>query len=665
MPSSDLNASEYYLKQNSKYLVVLLHGYGSFKLLNFRFNLRTKLKGIKQVIENNDSGWNDNPECFDCADIYFPDLTEEMSVFSTVNPNAIVRKILDNINKIWRDRKDKYEKIYLIGYSAGALLARKIYICACSQTEFQAIPLEKEFDSFDFELSNQWAVKVDRIILLGGINRGWSIDHHLSLFRSMLWTVLAGIGNVMMLFGKKPFIFSLRKGASFVTQLRIQWIYLERQNALKEPLGKALTVQLLGSRDNLVSPEDNIDSVTGRNFIYLEVPFSDHFSVLEITASKNNQKPNKSKLYQKRKDVFLSALTEDRETLETKSSPLTTGTDIITLPHKYSANDPQKVTDVIFVIHGIRDEGHWTNKIAQEVILQNERANQIRVGNGQKLHYFEIETSRYGYFPMLLFALPWTRRAKLAWFMEQYAENLMLYPNAEFSFIGHSNGTYLLAQALQQYQFCKFKRVVFAGSVVPKEYDWHQYIDREKRVEFVLNYVATLDWVVAIFPNFLHFFQKDLGSAGHDGFEAGFDPNVNLKSQLITADKKIAKSCRVCNIKYVRGQHGAALDEYAWKAIAKFIVEDISDLANLAGLQPAEIFKYSRGIGSEGKLWNNVLESALEVIGKHPWIAWGIIITVLTLIGSLILVELPWGEWEKTVAFTVYLGVIWNVLTKI
>ena len=625
----------------------------------FKFDLRNRLNQVKKVIEESDLAFSKDGKDDNNIDIYFPNMTKETSVFSTENANNIVRKILCDINKIWRDKEEKFEKVYFIGYSMGALLARKTYVCACAcgKTNSIDIPLEAEFNGFDFKLSNQWAAKIDRIILLGGINRGWSINHHLSLFRSLLWSIIVGIGNVMMLFNKKPLVFSIRKGSSFVTQLRIQWIYMrKRTDSKKQELGKALTIQLLGSKDNLVSPEDNVDSITGRDFIYLEVPFSDHLNVVEIIDSKNKNKLDLDNHCRKRKDVFLSALIDDIATLEEKSSPLTAHTEIATISHKYSARNPDNVTDVIFVIHGIRDEGHWTNKVAQQVILENEKANKIRINQNRKTRHFEIETSRYGYFPMLLFALPWTRRKKLAWFMDQYAENLVLYPNATFSFIGHSNGTYLLAQALEKYQFCKFKRVVFAGSVVPKEYDWHKYIEREARVEFVLNYVATFDWVVAIFPNFLNLFQKDLGSAGHDGFDAGFENSIKTKNN---------KSEKVRNIKYIKGQHDAALNEYIWKAIAKFIVDDAPGLLNLAELQPNQISKYSRGINSNGKLRDNILEFCLEIVGRFPVIVWAIIILGLILIGAFILFQIPWGEWQKAVVFMVYLGLIWQVLTRI
>ena len=60
--------------------------------------------------------------------------------------------------------------------------------------------------------------------------------------------------------------------------------------------------------------------------------------------------------------------------------------------------------------------------------------------------------------------------------MDKYAEAKALFPNAEFSYVGHSNGTYLLARALTDYTCCSFKYVVFAGSVVRTDYNWSKYL---------------------------------------------------------------------------------------------------------------------------------------------------------------------------------------------
>ena len=72
---------------------------------------------------------------------------------------------------------------------------------------------------------------------------------------------------------------------------------------------------------------------------------------------------------------------------------------------------PQKPRDdvkhVIFVIHGIRDVGYWTNKIARRV------QDIARTAAPPKV--YAPETSNYGYFAMFPFLLPARRREKVEW----------------------------------------------------------------------------------------------------------------------------------------------------------------------------------------------------------------------------------------------------------
>ena len=101
---------------------------------------------------------------------------------------------------------------------------------------------------------------------------------------------------------------------------------------------------------------------------------------------------------------------------------------------------------------------------------------------------------------MLPFILPWVRQEKVEWLMDEYVGAKARYPNASFSYVGHSNGTYLLARALRDYPAVRFRNVLFAGSVVRRDYRWDQAI-RAGQVICVVNMVATSDWVVAIFPS--------------------------------------------------------------------------------------------------------------------------------------------------------------------
>ena len=110
--------------------------------------------------------------------------------------------------------------------------------------------------------------------------------------------------------------------------------------------------------------------------------------------------------------------------------------------------------------------------------------------------------------------------------MDEYTETLAKYPNVKtIDLIGHSNGTYLMASALAHYDSLRVDKVVFAGSVVPQDFDWERVKSRIKKNGLVRNYVAADDWVVALFPRLfelpiLNFLGNDIGSAGFNGFRA-------------------------------------------------------------------------------------------------------------------------------------------------
>ncbi len=167
--------------------------------------------------------------------------------------------------------------------------------------------------------------------------------------------------------------------------------------------------------------------------------------------------------------------------------------------------------------------------------------------------------------------------------------------------------------------------MVFAGSVVRTDYNWSKYIEKGQ-VKAVLNYVATGDFVVAIFPKAFQLLGlQDLGSAGHDGF------NSNNS---------------VSNVKFVKGDHGAALNELNWDSIAAFIVDSNPNLlpSQIASTKPSPI---------------------VILVGRIAPVIWLIILLVLILIGYFILFNTYWAEWQKTTAFLVYIWSIYQTLTKI
>jgi hypothetical protein len=375
------------------------------------------------------------------ADFFIP--TIPASRFSFADPIEIVQKLLIDIDIL--DTRRGYQRITLIGHSLGALLARKLYVCACGENV--DAPFEPKIDAMR---QRPWAEKVDRIILMAGMNRGWSISHHMGFWLTIGFRVGILLGTVLWWFkGRPPLIFTIHRGSTFITQLRIQWLSMLRHrkppidpaNAIvRGDLAEPTTIQLLGSVDDMVSPDDNIDLSTGGGFVYLDVPRSGHGDVIDM---------DDTEVGVGRRKVFAEALDSDPAVLRTRSLQ----------PVDKRIEPDGSVKDVIFVIHGIRDVGYWTQKIARRVMdLWREE--------GQDRRFASI-TATYGYYTMLPFLLPWKRREKVLWLMDQYTEALAVYPQANFSYVGHSNGTYLLARALEENQSCHFKRVVFAGSVVP------------------------------------------------------------------------------------------------------------------------------------------------------------------------------------------------------
>ena len=525
------------------------------------------------------------------ADVLVPDLP--LGTFSTAKPSQIVSSLLTQIDELWQQKiehGDPYRSITIIGHSMGALIGRKLYVCACGEHKKRA-PFEEDIEASH---PRPWADCVDRIILLAGMNRGWEINHHLSKFAAITWTLGVFFGDMFRILRLgDPIIFAIRRGSVFLTELRVQWL-LMRRSADEKCVGKALTIQLLGSIDDMVSPNDNVDLVVGRDFVYLDVPHSGHENVIEFDDARYGEG---------RRKVLLNALKCSEEELEQKQI----------LPADTGFGEPDaSVTDVVFVIHGIRDEGYWTHKIARKIKEKGKLHNRV----------IATETSSYGYFPIAQFVFPSERNRKMQWFMDQCVEAMAMYPAADLSFVGHSHGTYLLARALELYTCCRFQRVVFAGSVVHTRYNW----DKRKakgQIEEVANYVATNDWVVAWFPGT---FQKlrfqDLGGAGHLGFESPL----------------------VQQVTYVQGDHGAAIQEDNWQAIADFV------------------------LGQSASSPSPLLKQRHDWLSMIPGLLIWLVIVLVAFGGALgltwVLTWQRWEEWQLTLALTAYIYAVWLFIKK-
>ncbi len=455
------------------------------------------------------------------ADLLIPGLPLHLT--SNADPVAITIALLEAIDSAEKQRQERfgegYSEIILIGHCVGALLARKLYIFA--QGENDDAVFEATLDR------RPWAHKVMRIILLASLNRGWSIESNLPRAKAVLLRCGEGIARLL---NKGHLWLSCRRGADFITELRIQWLSMLRHNDRA-----ALTIQLLGTIDDLVIQDDDIDLQIGKNFIYLEVPRSGHKNVIDFEGEAGAV----------RRAIFVDALTASEQHLKNKNE--------IQIAPEHEPDT--SVRNVVFIVHGIRDHGFWTNRVARKI---------QRVARDEEQRYITV-TSSYGYFPMWPFIFSYFKRQmNVFWLMDQYTLALAKYPNARFSFVGHSNGTYLLASALEMYPSCRFDRVVFAGSVIRTTFPWDQMITAG-RIREIRNFVATNDWVVAVFPGvYEQLGISDLGRSGSDGFK----PDLPVDQH-----------------KWVGGGHNAAIKEDTWQSIAEFIVKGRS--APAPELKPA------------------------------------------------------------------------------
>ncbi|MEO0802639.1 MAG: alpha/beta hydrolase [Cyanobacteria bacterium J06642_2] len=505
------------------------------------------------------------------ADILFP--SYPAGPFSNCDPFQIAEELAQCISDANEKHRCGYKKIILIGHSLGALIVRKTFLLATGFSDDGDRPI--------IIGKQDWADKVTKIILLAGTNRGWSFAKKARNLSRSKWLLYKFVAWNWKLFRTARLINAARRGAPFVANtaflglvwhaldwfigylafvvvlqqarkryIRIQWIKMAQSPDAKLPP----VVHLIGSRDDIIVEEDNVDVECDINYKYLRVQGAGHLNIVRF---------DKNPVFKRR---FEYALTQPSESLKPNSYARTLTTDT-------------RIQRVIFVVHGIRDYGFWCNNVEQKL---------YEIADKKSIF---VITSSYGYFSMLGFLLQPERQENVRWFMDQYTEAFARFPKATFSFIGHSNGTYLLGSALRRYGTTQFENAVLAGSVLPRSYDWNRIFENN-RLCAIRSYVATNDWIVGVFPGFFELLgSKELGAAGHNGFQDSI--------------------VRSSEIRFIRGGHGAAMVEENYDAMAQFA------LGNIASPVSAELLEMERS-------------GIVVLIAKLSWVVW---LLLLSLIG--------------------------------
>ncbi|MGB3613161.1 MAG: hypothetical protein WBA10_05150, partial [Elainellaceae cyanobacterium] len=162
-------------------------------------------------------------------------------------------------------------------------------------------------------------------------------------------------------------LLNFRRGSPFVANLRVQWIRLSYAPNIDLPP----TIQLLGDVDEVVAADDSIDILADVNFRYLKVRDTGHSSICDFQSPEVG--PH-------RKERFRQALVTPIDQLNGDTAP--------------NQREVGQVQDhVVFVMHGIRDVGLWTENISRTV-------ESLGQDLGQSVNAI---TAGYGYFPMIRF----------------------------------------------------------------------------------------------------------------------------------------------------------------------------------------------------------------------------------------------------------------------
>jgi len=503
--------------------------------------------------------------------------------FSNADPFEIAVELSDAINT--QVVGSHYASVTLVCHCMGALVARKAFVYGCNQADDDPL--------WNSEAAEKdWVKRVDRFVLMAGTNRGFYPAPEKMGRIKLLYLKLGKVFN--RLTGTARLFRSCERGQPFVANLRVQWIRTARERKAKGRHWPSV-VQLLGTGDDVVGYEDHRDVTVSQDFIFVPVRGTDHVSILDFRdPAYGGEREMKF-----RKAIEPGELHELRETYP----PMPVGQDL-------------DVEQVIFVLHGIRDIGEWIDEL--EVSLREAYTRANGFGGPARI---KIIKSSYGYFAMLPFLLYADRQRNVRWFMDEYTEVLARYPNVKkIDFVGHSNGTYVLASALQRYRTLRVDRVAFAGSVVPRDYDWRSRIDNGQ-VKAVRNYVGSIDVVVGIFPCFLELCgSRELGSAGFNGFTQQEGKDLEVK--------------------FIPGNHWCGIDPRNYSSIIDFLLRRVTTL------DPGYYIKSQ-------PTW-------AVLLSRLCWLVWIMIVLGVLVLGWWLGTG-PWG-WA---ALAVYIGLLLVILRTV
>jgi hypothetical protein len=156
---------------------------------------------------------------------------------------------------------------------------------------------------------------------------------------------------------------------------------------------------------------------------------------------------------------------------------------------------------VIYSVHGIQTFGGWQDDLDR--ILKSHKNNKI----------VEHIPYKYHHFPITHFLRDGKRESEINKFSKEIKELANRTPEARICLVGHSFGTFLIAESLKSINVrLNIDKIILSGSVLDSSYDWSDIILKHN-IQSINNECASNDWALVC----SHFFAKGLGMAGIEG----------------------------------------------------------------------------------------------------------------------------------------------------
>lgn len=427
--------------------------------------------------------------------------------------NADPEKLVQRLHSAIKVAALPGQEVILVGHSLGGVLVRDAYLESLRK--------------------GGWATRVSRIVMLAALNRGWTNGIGRSWYeRSMVWL---GEQLYPALFIGKLYD-QLRWGSPYISGMRLRWME-QMRTMVESRQTPPEVIQIRGDLDTTVSPRDSADLEDTPRFSAIELPFTDHATVLRMDGDYAGP----------RRRLILDAIAGKAEHA---------GQGLRAGPQSCDRTDAS-VKHVVFAIHGMRTDGVWTDKFVNEF-----RATRL-------LDDAFVKPITYEWFSMVPFLFGFERRKRLEAFLDEYVQARACYPQATISVVAHSNGSYIVVRAMERVRELKLARLALAGTVLPQNYDWSKLrVDGKERIGMVFNYTANADWIVGIFPKLYEAWDGDLGGAGFKGFHKTLNGVVNIRG--------------------FPGAHSAVVDSpVARKAIAHFLAR--GERLELASVAPSAL----------------------------------------------------------------------------